>query len=316
MVAAVAAVAACHHGGGSGDGNDRRPFLKEVGGNVEAMQVDDTGIYLAVVESSDLMRVVRYPVVGGVRTSLASAFSIQSIALDEDAVYYAAQEQVSSRVGVYRVEKRGGAPVALAMAGVPDHVDLAVDADHVYWTSHEGIMRAPKRGGTAERLRDSRADGPDGAPRAIRLGGSNVYAVAHHEIERIDKAGGPAEPVLTVDGAPMLLAVGASNDVWVAEARNDWEPDASRLIHAQLHQTSRPAEIALAGGTAAAVAYDDHRLYVADTTRGRVLRVSEDGEVETLREHLKWPKVLAVHGEWVYVADNGRSNHPVYRMRH
>jgi hypothetical protein len=93
---------------------------------------------------------------------------------------------------IYKVEKSGGAPIALTSTTVASAI--AVDRSHVYFTTtHEGVLRVSKNGGDTELV----APGYGGT--ALAIDEQSIYFAddAVHAIVRVSKSGGAAQVLVS-----------------------------------------------------------------------------------------------------------------------
>jgi len=117
------------------------------------------------------------------------------VAVSDDVVYFTAGGFARAKNAIFRVSALGGPVETLALLDVLPTGDLAVDQEHVYFTSEQGnaVLRIAKAGGPAAIVTQAQA------PTQLALDQTHVYFVsfARHEpggsVQRVAKAGGAAE---------------------------------------------------------------------------------------------------------------------------
>ncbi len=135
--------------------------------------------------------IFKLPKAGGTAVKLVSGKGIHAIALDEGHLYFIHPEGGS----VNRVSKAGGAVEPLATEQ-ENLAALAVDDTDVYWTSAEGIWRAPKAGGKSAEVVPKIS-----IPSGLAVDEANVYwySVMSGKLARAPKKGGAPKPLLSED---------------------------------------------------------------------------------------------------------------------
>ncbi len=117
------------------------------------------------------------------------------VALSGDYVYFTAGGFARAKNAVFRVPAHGGPIEMLASLDVYPTGDLAVDQDHVYFTSEQGnvVLRVAKTGGATSIV----AQVP--APTQLAVDQTHVYFVSFVRqepgglVQRVPKLGGPPE---------------------------------------------------------------------------------------------------------------------------
>lgn len=133
------------------------------------------------------------------------------VAVDGDFVYFITGGFVRAENAVRRVPTLGGRVETLAQLETAPSGDLAVDGEHVYFTSQQGnaVLRVPKTGGSASIVAQA------AAPTCLAVDATHVYFVTFTKQEpaghvlRVAKAGGNTE----------ILASGHAglDNVWLDE---------------------------------------------------------------------------------------------------
>lgn len=117
------------------------------------------------------------------------------VVVSDDFVYFAAGGFARAKNAICRVSTLGGTVETLALLDVLPSGDLAVDHDHVYFTSEHGnaVLRVAKTGGPTAVVANAHA------PTQLALDQTHVYFVsfARHDpggaVQRVAKSGGPPE---------------------------------------------------------------------------------------------------------------------------
>jgi len=191
---------------------DERPAVQisAIPGAVEAMAVDDDGLYLVVSGAEKGTSFIRkIPKKRSLRAKdLVNARShITSITLDATHVYWTqagpgVPGDDASSPGVLRVMRTGGTPFNVAMGQPGEPRNITTSAAHVFWVNAEPgrestIMSVRKSGGTPVRLavvRDAETNGPP----ALAADDASVYYKTRTAVLRIPADGGKPEQVATV----------------------------------------------------------------------------------------------------------------------
>jgi len=222
---------------------------------------------------------------------------------------------------------------------------LAVDDASVYWTTADGeVMRASKKGGTAEVL----AQGEDN-PTQIVVDNERVFWVDAHALRSIPKDGGTVStllgdvalsPVLTADDEHLYCAatdlgaifqlpksggattqiiggmkfglgiLGLAVDADAVFFTNHW--DAS--VVAVPFGGASPRVIASAQPAPYAIAVRDHAVYWSRNNRpGVVMRASSEGSVSSVADGQSLPWAITTDAQNVYWLDVGDGS--VWRAR-
>lgn len=110
---------------------------------------------------------------------------------------------------ILRMPADGGQPVILA-SGQANPTALALDDDHVYWSTAEsgGVWRLPRTGGVPERLFEG------DHITALAIDDTHVYFPVPHEnsIRRVPKQGGPSEVLIKGSKSAGLRALALEGD--------------------------------------------------------------------------------------------------------
>jgi hypothetical protein len=114
------------------------------------MAIDATTVYWTDCGDPDLGHVQKVSKTGGPVVPLASGNRLSGIAVDSTNVYWVAGTADASSGAIMIVPVAGGTPTVLAPeSGAPAHI--AVDASFVYWGDigpNGGVLRAPLAGGS------------------------------------------------------------------------------------------------------------------------------------------------------------------------
>lgn len=167
----------------------------------------------ACAESSEApaLSLVRVPKAGGEPSVLAELDAAHCVlAADAGAVYYAAHERSSGEPALYRLSLEPGATPQRLARGVPVAAELAVDAEHLYWSAAAArrIARKPVAGGKWEYFTGTR-----GAPRGLQLAGADVlWSDGDHVLRRPKSGGDPVE--LGDDDGVHAFGAGAPGVAW------------------------------------------------------------------------------------------------------
>lgn len=129
----------------------------------------------------------------------------------------AATYLVDATRGILRVPLGGGQPAVVAQPGAPP-TRLALDADHVYWSSDAGgagasvVARAPKAGGPAEVLTSASA-----GYSSFALDGATVWLTrTDGVVASVPATGGAETPLATNEPSPKSVTVLDGDVVWLA----------------------------------------------------------------------------------------------------
>lgn len=184
--------------------------VSTIPGTVEALAVDDDGLYLVVAGTQPGASFVRkIPKRKSLRARdlISARTHITSIALDATHVYFTqagpgVAGDDSTSPGVLRVMRTGGTPFNLAMGQPGEPRNITTSAAHVFWVNVEpggknAIMSVRKGGGAPVRLAlvpDSETNGPP----ALAADDASVYYKTRTAVVRIPADGGKPEPFATV----------------------------------------------------------------------------------------------------------------------
>lgn len=239
-----------------------------------------------------------------------SELPCQHIAVDDASVYWwGTPEHRTDPAGALHVVPRRGGDVADLVLPVHSLGGLAVDAEHLYWTSTgPGRVRAA-------RLRDLAWGGlaaDRAAPAEIAVDDTHVYWIDRGEghapgaIVRAPKRGGPATPIVTAAHDPGALALDDTH-VYFGEAL-DSGPVLRRV------PKGGGAVATLAPGRPLAIAVDEAFVYWSDPEAHALRRVPKTGGAAiTLYENpgFAGPRVLALDNTSVFFADDSDG---IYRV--
>lgn len=230
---------------------------------------------------------------------------LDAVASDEDAPTFLALDEThvywSTKSAIRRAPRLGGAAETLADAQ-PVPMGLAVDDSYVYWADHDdpGIRRVAKAGGPWVVLAADIDGG--GAFSMVVLDETHLYARGGCEkIVRMSKSGGPAEPLVQVDGCIGSIAIDEQSVYFAAGGA----PGAILRVPKQggPAQVLAPAEVGASGysGGAPGIAVDAERVVWMSSDTGRVLGVPKDGgEVTVLATSVVMGQDVVSDGARVY----------------
>ncbi|MBI5537561.1 MAG: hypothetical protein HY898_32865 [Deltaproteobacteria bacterium] len=204
--------------------DDNQPPVQVVAvpGRVEALAVDDDGLYLVVsgAQGQDVIR--KIPKKKGQPSDLVvSKNKITSIALDATHVYWTqngnpGDSDDTMTPGVLRVMRTGGTPLNLAtrQQGIPRQITLS--ATHVYWVDSEPgkqntILGLRKGGGSVITMAVVPDAETSGVP-ALASDDTSLYYKTRTTIMRLNADGGVAVKFATIpDSDSSILAIDAHN---------------------------------------------------------------------------------------------------------
>jgi hypothetical protein len=165
--------------------------------------VDSTSVYFTITSGGSVMKVPLDGVPdGGTPTVLASGKGPFGIALDSQRIYFTTTGDSTSNIGeVIMMGLDGSAQSAIA-SGQSDPWGVAVNADGVFWTANNLVMRGFFDGGAP-------------TPLASAVGAAGI-AVDTNNVYWVDNAGGAVTKVPVHGGSPTILAAGQTNPRCVA----------------------------------------------------------------------------------------------------
>jgi hypothetical protein len=222
------------------------------GDRLSGIAVDAANVYwIAGTADASSGAVMKMPSSGGIATTLSvrseSPSSPSHIAVDDTSVYWTEQT-----IGaVMKVPRTGGAPTTVSTATGP--WAIALDATSVYWTGAQGVMMAPKGGGTAIRL--SGLD-PLFPMAGIAVDAKNVYwgSLMPPGVMRVPIHGGPQTVLYaeTPTSQPGPLAIDGTTLYWA---------DLSNAVHAGPLGGGGAVNLATGQTDVVAIAVDDSSVY-------------------------------------------------------
>ncbi len=157
--------------------------------------------------------VMLVPIGGGALATLASsADGVGGVVADSSGVYWAEYGETMTRIARETVS---GTPVQTvateAFSGVG--VALALDETSVYWTTADGVAKAPKGGGQALTLTSKRS------PLGLAVDGTNVYWIdANDLVLRMPTSGGAVSTMATRGMAsyPVAITLDSTSLYWMS----------------------------------------------------------------------------------------------------
>ena len=266
-----------------------------------ALAIDDRRVYWT---SRNQLRTAS--IAGGESRTLATGRGLRRIAVAEGFVYF-----TDGNAGtVSRVDRDGGDTQVIGTGVQPN--GIAIRERTVYWTNggmtlgDGAVMRGVLEGGSPMALADALSQ-----PAAVGVDDAFVYFTSTGQscgassggaggcvgggVSKVPRAGG-AVVVITAEGTPAELAVGARGVYWAASGL-------PRVMFAPADGTAPRMLANVLGETPGSLAVDDDALYFASTDRGRVLKVDLDGGTPVpLVTDLGSVGGIAVDRDWVYVA--------------
>jgi hypothetical protein len=157
--------------------------------------------------------VMRVPIGGGALATLASsADGVGGVVADSSGVYWAEYGETVTRIARDTVN---GAPIETVatepFSGVG--VTLGLDETSVYWTTADGVAKAPKGGGQALTLASMRS------PLGLAVDGTDVYWIdANDLVLRIPTGGGAVSTIAARGMAsyPVAIALDSTSLYWLS----------------------------------------------------------------------------------------------------
>ena len=251
--------------------DDKQPPVQvmAIPGAVQAVAVDDDGLYVVVEPAPGQVFVRKVPKKTGQQPSdlVNTRSAITSIGLDATHVYWtqtgnALDPDDNATSGVLRVMRSGGTPLCMAarQPGTPGHI--ALSATHAYWLNSEAgkhtIMAVRKAGGAATALATVPEAETGGAP-ALAADDAAVFYKTRTAVMKLSPEGGaPTRLAEVADSDSSLLAMDARS-LYFAGARGPMRLPLQGGV-----------AVGLAEGAATAIAVDQGSIYWL--TSGRVMQ--------------------------------------------
>jgi dipeptidyl aminopeptidase/acylaminoacyl peptidase len=230
-----------------------------------------------------------------------------ALAVDETAVYWVGGLG-NGDWGVRSMPKAGG-PITNLTSGDDSVGGIALDSDHVYFSSSCGaevcIRRVQKTGGGLDLVAGGQHDVVD-----LAVDAKYVHWIAYPQgsgqLVRAPKAGGPAEYLTTMQEEPQSIAVDG-DFVYISASKE------SVYVHVvKVPLAGEPAPIVLVSGVQGSpgeIAVDGSHVYYAVGPAldgpSAVFRVpKQGGNPEALTKHEPWPFALAIDDAGVYFTND------------
>ncbi|AKT43881.1 hypothetical protein [Chondromyces crocatus] len=215
-----------------------------------------------------------------------------ALLVDDTTAYWVTE--ASGRRGIWKVDKRGGTTVQLAVLQDPDaptpasvEIGLAMDLEHVYWTQSQvqgncdpsspdyapdRIMGVLKAGGALGPLVETC---PHWQPHGVAADGQHVFASwrGNHRIDRIRKGTLSTSPLAENQYDPTEIVVDQTHVYWIV--RRDDSSEAYIRSVSKNAPSTQPETLFSADSVAErrpnAIAVDDTTLFWVDDGRVRAL---------------------------------------------
>jgi hypothetical protein len=192
------------------------------GDRLSGIAVDDTNVYwVAGTSDGSSGAIMKVPVGGGTPTTLATRPGAPAhLVVDASYAYWVELVQGV----VMKVPLSGGAPVGVASA--PSGFQIALGDTDVYWLGGEGLMKAPKAGGTAVGLT---SEFPAFPTASLAVSATDVYFTSGgpsgvNGVSEVPAEGGAVD-VLYASAQPTLsgpIAIDATRAYWADGSNSVW----------------------------------------------------------------------------------------------
>ena len=311
---------------GPGSGPVTLPTCATPAGQVVTLghegSVSGLGAAAGVVVVDTGASILGMPLAGGAATTLATPSSAHGLWLLGDSLYFTAEDLVGpvdaqgkrqSSAALYQLPRTGGQPTLL-MQPAPSMEHAALDADAVYFPSPGSITGVVRFAPASASMTDLRLEGTVTVD-ALAVDDAYLYAavqvyapgsdITTGAIQRVPKAGGPAQTLVANIGHPWSLVVDQGGLYWVEE------PPVGQFGNAKIEHAALDGSgvTTVMRGGANALALDANFLYFASDAIGALPRAG--GDPTMLATGLQQPGYLTVVGAnlvWVNNATRAMSD--------